>query len=115
MFEATGSYDPLLMPTVADYERLFRASPIAHINKVDTPLMMLLGGADLRVPLSQAQDYVKLLKARGVRTRTLLYPDGQHPLSENPLMEGDVWCSMVMWLLKRWNGEDLSLLGEHKY
>ena len=100
------------MPSAEDYVSMFAASPIAHISKVQTPLLMLLGGADKRVPMSQASDYTKLLKARGVRTRTLLYPDGQHSIAETPAMEGDVWVNMVMWALKRFDGADLSVLGE---
>jgi len=111
-FEVFGEeYDPKSMPTAEQYHRMFMASPIAHIAKVRTPLLMLVGGADKRVPLSQANDYVKLLRSRGVRTRTLLYPDGQHPIADKVSMEGDVWANMVMWALQRFDGDDLSLLG----
>jgi len=109
-FEATGKpFSPTTMPTAADYARMFDSSPIAHINNVQTPLLMLLGGADRRVPMAQALDYVKLLKSRGVRTRTLFYAGGQHGLSEEASMEGDVWVAMIMWMLNRFDGEDVTL------
>ena len=111
--EALGTdYDPTHMPSAEEYARMFAASPIAHISRVKTPLLMLLGGADKRVHPSQGTDYIKLLKARGVQTRTLLYPDGQHSISETPAMEGDVWCSMVQWALKRFDGAEFSVVGE---
>jgi acetyl esterase/lipase len=100
-FEAVGrDYNPLAMPTAEEYAHMFRCSPVAHVQAVQTPLLMLLGGADRRVPMSQALDYVKLLKSRGVRTRTLLYPEGQHSIAETAGMEGDVWVSMLMWALR---------------
>lgn len=112
-FESLGTdYDPTHMPSADEYARMFAASPIAYLSRVQTPLLMMLGGADRRVPPSQATDYVKLLRARGVHTRTLLYPDGQHAIAESPAMEGDVWCSMVQWALKRADGADVSVLGE---
>jgi len=102
------------MPTAEEYAAMFSASPIAHIGRVRAPLLMLLGGADRRVPMSQANDYVKLLQARGVRTRTLFYAEGQHPIAESVGMEGDVWINMVQWALKRFDGEDFAVLGEQK-
>jgi acylaminoacyl-peptidase len=108
-FEATGeNYDPKTPPTAEQYTRMFKASPIAHVGRVQTPLLMLLGAVDRRVPMAQAHDYVKLLKGRGVRTRTLLYEAGKHPLAESVAMEGDVWVNMTCWALRR-DGADMSL------
>jgi len=109
-FEATGEpYDPKVPPTVEQYSRMFNASPIKHVGAVQTPLLMLLGAADRRVPMAQAHDYLKLLKGRGVRARALLYESGKHPLAESVGMEGDVWLSMVTWALQRKDAGDVSL------
>ena len=59
---------------------------------------------------AQALDYLRLVRAQGVRTRTLYYPDGKHPLGESISMEADVWVNMVMWALQRFDGVDFSLL-----
>jgi len=40
----------------------------------------------------------------------LYYPTGTHPLGESVAMEGDVWTNMVMWALKRFDGQDFLLL-----
>lgn len=48
---------------------MFDMSPIAHIDKVKTPLLLLLGDCDRRVPMAQAVDYHKILVSRGIRSR----------------------------------------------
>lgn len=70
-FEAGLPYSskPPSLPTAEHYAQMFNASPIRYLGQVQTPLLMLLGGADKRVPIPQAQDYAKLLKSRGVKTR----------------------------------------------
>jgi predicted esterase len=111
-FEGLGyPYNPKLPPNADEYKKLFQVSPIAHVhNAVNTPLLMLLGGSDKRVPPSQAHDYAKLLKGVGGTVRILYYPDGKHPLAETIAMEGDVWTNMALWALKRYDGTDFELL-----
>jgi pimeloyl-ACP methyl ester carboxylesterase len=88
-------WDPAYVPSPDDYARMLAASPLAHVKQVRTPLLMLLGGADRRVPPAQALDYLRLVKAQGVRTRALFYQEGKHPLGETISMEADVWVNMV--------------------
>ncbi len=78
-------------------------SPIVHAAAVQTPLLLLLGASDARVPVAQGIDYYKLLKARGVNTRLLLYPDSQHSLNEKPSIEADVFMNSFQWLAGRFN------------
>lgn len=50
---------------------------------------------------SQAVDYYKLLRARGVNTRLLMYPDAQHSLADKVSQELDIWINTALWLLSR--------------
>ncbi|KAF7493851.1 Acylamino-acid-releasing enzyme [Sarcoptes scabiei] len=55
--------------------RMFNSSPLAHLERVKVPTLMLLGRNDLRVPHSQGLLFHKLLKSRGIETKCLVYDD----------------------------------------
>jgi len=55
-------------------------SPIRHIDRITAPLMVIHGQNDPRVPLSEAQQVVEALRARGVPVEFLVYPDEGHGL-----------------------------------
>lgn len=102
-------YSTKKAPTAAEYSVMFNMSPIAHIDKVKTPILMLLGAADRRVPPQQGVDYYRILKSRGVDARLLMYPDAGHSLNDSVAQEADVWCNTLMWMQKRRPGDtDLS-------
>ena len=44
---------------------MYERSPIAHVKKVKTPVMLNIGKVDLRVPPSQGYEYYHALKALG--------------------------------------------------
>ena len=44
---------------------MYEKSPIAHVKKVKTPVMLNIGKVDLRVPPSQGHEYYHALKALG--------------------------------------------------
>ena len=43
-----------------------------------TPLLILHGAADLRVPTFQGREYFEVLKANGKTTRMVTYPGSPH-------------------------------------
>ncbi|MFF7250863.1 serine hydrolase [Embleya sp. NPDC008237] len=55
-----------------------RSNPFAKVGDVDTPTLILQGGADVRCPLGQAQQWFSALRERHVPTRMVLYPEGSH-------------------------------------
>lgn len=70
-----------------DRDTLRRVSPIHRMDRVRTPLMVIHGANDPRVPLSEAEQLVESLRARGVTVQYLVYADEGHGLSrlENKL------------------------------
>ena len=100
-------YQPSRAPTADDYARMFSMSPIAHLAAVRTPLLLLLGTGDRRVPMQQAVDYYRLLRSRGTaKVRCLVYGDAQHGLNDKVGQEGDVWVNTALWMLERWGDVD---------
>ena len=57
------------VPTDKVYAHLYSKSPVAHIDKVQTPTLVLHGQVDRRVPPSQGIEYHNALKAKGVPTK----------------------------------------------
>ncbi|MBI1853730.1 MAG: S9 family peptidase [Planctomycetes bacterium] len=57
-------------------------SAIESISKVKTPVLILHGEGDDRVPVSQAWEYYRGLKATGVETQLVVYPREPHSFHE---------------------------------
>ncbi|XP_046841557.1 acylamino-acid-releasing enzyme-like [Xenia sp. Carnegie-2017] len=88
------SFDDI--PSLQLRTKLLQVSPIVHAHKVKTPTLLLLGGSDLRVPSSQGLLYYKTLKAHGIKTRCLFYPEDNHSLDKVET-EADVFINMIKW------------------
>ena len=63
-----------------DREFLTRISPIHQVDKITTPLMVIHGANDPRVPLNEAEQVVNALQARNVPVEFLVYDDEGHGL-----------------------------------
>jgi dipeptidyl aminopeptidase/acylaminoacyl peptidase len=57
-------------------------SPLTHVDRVTTPLLILHGASDTRVPPGQAMQYYRALRDRGRPVELVLYPRAGHGLSE---------------------------------
>jgi dipeptidyl aminopeptidase/acylaminoacyl peptidase len=53
-------------------------SAIMYADRVTTPLLILHGGADVRVPTYQGREYFELLTAHGKTARMVTYPGSPH-------------------------------------
>ncbi len=62
----------------SDRDRYAQLSPMALIDKVRTPTLIIQGAADVRCPVGQAQQWHMALRERGIPTRLVLYPEGSH-------------------------------------
>lgn len=65
-----------------DREFLLSASPITRIDDMRAPLLIIHGTNDPRVPLGEAEQIHAALKAKGVETELLVYPDEGHGLQK---------------------------------
>ncbi len=93
-------YAPELVVTPMLYKQLHDASPIAHIANVRTPVLLLMGGADQRVPPSQGRDYYHALKALGKEVEMLWFPENNHSLDKVEA-EKVSWEAQWEWFEKR--------------
>jgi dipeptidyl aminopeptidase/acylaminoacyl peptidase len=57
-------------------------SAVQYASRVTTPLLMLHGGNDERVPIGQPMEYFRNLKDRGKTVELVFYPREGHGLSE---------------------------------
>jgi len=59
-----------------------RVSSISFVHRVKTPVLMLHGERDERVPVSQAQFFARGLRHYGVANELVVYPREPHGLRE---------------------------------
>jgi dipeptidyl aminopeptidase/acylaminoacyl peptidase len=78
---------------------MLKFSAVMHADQVTTPLLILHGAADVRVPTFQGQEFYALLKERGKTVRMVTYPGSPHfpVLSEQ---QHDVFKEVTEWLAK---------------
>ena len=62
----------------ADEELLLSRSPITHVDQIRTPLLVIQGANDPRVPKAESDQIVQQLRGRGVEVRYDIYPDEGH-------------------------------------
>lgn len=69
---------PVMTPEV--YGKLFANSPIAGVDAVEAPVLLMLGEIDRRVPPQDGLNYLYQLKSRGREAHCLWFPENGHPL-----------------------------------
>lgn len=53
-------------------------NPINLVDKWNTPILVIQGGNDFRVPIGQAQEAFQAAQLRGIKSRFLYFPDENH-------------------------------------
>jgi dipeptidyl aminopeptidase/acylaminoacyl peptidase len=61
-----------------DAEFLMSRSPVTYADRIRTPLLVIQGANDPRVPQAESDQIVQRLRARGVQVRYDVYPDTGH-------------------------------------
>lgn len=59
-------------------QRSFSQSPSNFVQNWDTPIMIVQGGKDFRVPIEQGQQAFQAAQLRGIKSRFLYLPDENH-------------------------------------
>ncbi len=65
-------------PEFADREAFARFNPAAHVERWKTPMLVVHGSLDYRVPIEQGLATFTALQRRGVPSRFLHFPDENH-------------------------------------
>ena len=53
-------------------------SPINHVSKWDTPILIIQGGKDYRVPIGQGLEAFNAAQLKGIKSRLLYFPNENH-------------------------------------
>ena len=70
------------VPTAKTLDFYRARSAITFVDNVTTPLLILHGGSDERVPIGQSMEYYRGLKDRGKTVQLVFYPREGHGLGE---------------------------------
>ncbi|XP_068194181.1 acylamino-acid-releasing enzyme [Antennarius striatus] len=98
--DVTGyDYSTDCLPDPSVWEQMLNKSPIMHVTKVKTPVLLTLGEDDKRVPNKQGIEYYRALKAKEVPVRLLWYPGNNHSLSKVDA-ESDGFMNIALWLVQ---------------
>ncbi|XP_054634012.1 acylamino-acid-releasing enzyme isoform X1 [Dunckerocampus dactyliophorus] len=97
MFVTGYDYGTDSLHDPAVWEQMLNKSPIKLTPQVQTPVLLLLGEDDKRVPHKQGIEYYKALKTKQVPVRLLMYPGNNHSLS-NVDAESDGFVNTAVWI-----------------
>jgi dipeptidyl aminopeptidase/acylaminoacyl peptidase len=83
-----------------DYAALRAASPIARVQEVRTPTLLLHGLDDQRCPVGQAEAWFAGLREAGTQTQLVMYPGASHlfVIQGNPSQRIDYRERLFAWL-----------------
>jgi dipeptidyl aminopeptidase/acylaminoacyl peptidase len=70
------------IPSQATLPLYNERSAITYVDRVSTPLLILHGGSDQRVPIGQPMEYFRALKDRGKTVELVFYPREGHGFTE---------------------------------
>ena len=82
-----------------DFETYEKHSAIYQIDKIDTPMQVIHGENDLRVPFTQGQEFYRALDRKGVPTEMIVLPRTPHGPREPKLLMA-VQPAIKEWFVK---------------
>ncbi|MCZ8132509.1 MAG: S9 family peptidase [Steroidobacteraceae bacterium] len=68
-------------PPWRDAQDYLARSPLSHVERVNTPVLVLHNQEDYRTAIDQALQYYQALQARGVPSELAVFPDSSHGMS----------------------------------
>lgn len=66
-----------------DMETLWKLSPLAYVDDVQTPLLIMHAEEDLRCPIEQAEQFYSHIKRQGKEVEFLRFPNSSHSMLQN--------------------------------
>jgi dipeptidyl aminopeptidase/acylaminoacyl peptidase len=86
----------------------FARSPIARVQQVHTPTLLLHGESDQRCPISQSEEWFAALHARGVPAALVRYPGASHGFLTDgaPSQIVDYGERLVEWVRRHTEGTE---------
>jgi dipeptidyl aminopeptidase/acylaminoacyl peptidase len=85
-----------------DLEGMDRYNPLRHARGFRTPMLVMHGERDYRVPSDQALEIYNVYKAMGLPARLVMFPDENHWILKPAASR--VWYTEFVGWLKRWLG-----------
>jgi dipeptidyl aminopeptidase/acylaminoacyl peptidase len=101
-----SEYDIQVRPHL-DPEDALRRSPAGLARNVRTPTLLLHGEADMRCPISQAEEWFALLLSSGCKVALVRYPSASHGFlaSGRPSFAADYGSRLVQWVTEHVLGD----------
>ncbi|MCE5196613.1 MAG: S9 family peptidase [Negativicutes bacterium] len=87
-------------PLFLDYGKAMQRSPVTQVAAVTTPILLLHGGADMRCPIEQSEQFYFALKRMGKETVYVYYPGQSHAFGLPAYIE-DRWQRTLNWMRER--------------
>ncbi len=79
------------------WDKLWQGSPLAHVAKLKTPLLLVHGEIDNDVPIVQAEEMFVAAKKLGIPTELVRYPGEGHGINR-PSFRRDFYGRTLAWL-----------------
>jgi dipeptidyl aminopeptidase/acylaminoacyl peptidase len=72
-----------ILSDLKDIEKLWKHSPLAYAENIETPLLILHSEKDYRCPIEQAEQLFISLKRQKKKTKFIRFPESNHELSRS--------------------------------
>jgi dipeptidyl aminopeptidase/acylaminoacyl peptidase len=84
---------------IDEIEKYLFRSPLTYVESVETPLLIIHGEADVRVPMEQSEQYYVSLKRLGKTVEFVRFPDFSHlsKRSGHPVLRQEYGDRMLAW------------------
>ena len=90
--------DELIGPYPADQAIYKERSPLFHVNQLHCPVIFFQGAEDRVVPVNQTQLMYDALKARGIKTELVIYPEEQHGFRKTENIKDSLLRELAFYL-----------------
>jgi dipeptidyl aminopeptidase/acylaminoacyl peptidase len=99
-FESHYLFDLIFPPTATEEEKekvYYDRSPCFHANKIERPLLLLQGDKDMVVPLNQAVEMERVLKAKGADVKLVVFEGEGHGFAMEENIKRSIEEEEALW------------------